>query len=110
MAKDCLTYDARDVLAWEPEELKLELSRLLLEGGGDFLENPVVGTLLFDDGKDRSDLQTWNNLLQKNLKDEIYYYLCVVARAREGEPFERNEGDPDLNEDFQQLLDDLRSE
>jgi hypothetical protein len=110
MAKYCLSFDAKDALAWDPEELKLEVSRLLLQNGGDYLESPVATTILFDDGKDRSDLQTWNSLLAKNLKEDIYYYLCVVARTKEGEPFERNEGDPDLNDDYQQLLEDLESD
>jgi hypothetical protein len=107
MAKYCLTYDAKDALAWEPEELKLEISRLLLNNGGDYLESPVVSTILFEDGKDRSDLPSWNNLLAKNMQENIYYYLCVVARTKEGDHFERNEGDPDLNDDYQQLLEDL---
>jgi hypothetical protein len=107
MAKYCLTYDAKDALAWEPEELKLEISRLLLNNGGDYLESPIVNVILFEDGKDRSDLPSWNNLLAKNLQEDIYYYLCVVARTREGDHFERNEGDPDLNDDYQQLLEDL---
>ena len=120
MAKYCLTYDAKDALAWDPEELKLEVSRLLLDNGGDYLESPVGNTILFEDGKDRSDLQfwnstvvllysieSWNNLLSKNHQENIFYYLCVVARTKEGDHFERNEGDPDLNDDYQQQLEDL---
>ena len=107
MAKYCLTYDAKDALAWDPEELKLEVSRLLLDNGGDYLESPVGNTILFEDGKDRSDLQFWNNLLSKNHQENIFYYLCVVARTKEGDHFERNEGDPDLNDDYQQQLEDL---
>jgi len=107
MAKYCLTYDAKDALAWDPEELKLEVSRLLLDNGGDYLESPVANTILFEDGKDRNELQQWNHLLSKNLQEDLYYYLCVVARTKEGDHFERNEGDPDLNDDYQQQLEDL---
>jgi hypothetical protein len=110
MAKYCLTYDAKDALAWDPEELKIEVSRILLENGADYLESPVASTILFEDGKDRSELQGWNNALQKNFQNDIYYYLCVVARTKEGDHFERNEGDPDLNDDYQQLLEDLADE
>ncbi|HXB08282.1 MAG TPA: hypothetical protein VNW04_14225 [Puia sp.] len=110
MAKYCLTFDAKDALAWEPEELKMEVSRLLMENGGSYLESPIVNVVLFEDGKDRSDLQSWNHLLLKSLKEDIYYYLCVVPQTKDGDFFERNEGDPDLNDDYQQLLEDLQSE
>ena len=110
MARYCLTYDAKDALAWEPEELKIEISRLLLDNGGEYLEGPIAGAIVFEDGKDRSELQSWNHLLQKQLQNDIYYYLCVVARTKEGEYFERNEGNPDLNDDYQQLLEDLASD
>ena len=110
MAKYCLTYDAKDALAWEPEELKTEISRILLENGGDYLESPVASTILFEDGKDKSELQFWNNVLLKSFKEDVFYYLCVVARTKEGDYFDRNEGDPDLNDDYQQLLEDLSDE
>jgi hypothetical protein len=110
MAKYCLTYDAKDALAWDPEELKIELSRILLDNGGAYLESPTATTILFEDGKDRSELSFWNNLLLKSLKEDIYYYLCVVARSKEDTYFERNEGDPDLNDDYQQLLEDLTND
>jgi hypothetical protein len=110
MAKYCLTYDAKDALAWDPEELKIELSRILLDNGGDYLESPTATTILFDDGKDRAELASWNSLLLKSLKEDIYYYLCVVARSKDDSYFERNEGDPDLNDDYQQLLEDLAND
>ena len=110
MAKYCLSFDAKDVLAWEPDEAKLQVSRLLLDNGGAYLESPIINTILFEDGKDRSDLNSWNHLLIKNLKDDFYFYLCVVPQTRDGDYFERNEGDPDLNDDYQQLLEDLQSE
>jgi hypothetical protein len=110
MAKYCLAYDAKDALAWDPEELKLEISRLLLESGGSYLESPIVNVILFEDGKDRSDLPGWNNFLNKQKKEDIFYYLCVVPSNKDGDFFERNEGDPDLNDDYQQLLDDMESE
>ena len=110
MAKYCLTYDAKDALAWEPEELKIEVSRILLDNGADYLESPVASAILFDDGKDRNELASWNSLLLKTFQNDIYFYLCVVARTKEGEHFDRNEGDPDLNDDYQQLLEDLSDE
>lgn len=110
MAKYCLSFDAKDALAWDPEELKLEVSRLLLANGGDYLESPIANTIVFEDGKDRNELPSWNNLLVKNLKEDIFFYLCVVARTKEGDHFERNEGDPDLNDDYQQLLEDLETD
>src|SRR5258707_4610264 len=109
MAKYCLTYDAKDALAWEPEELKLEVSRLVLDNGGSYLESPIVNVVLFEDGKDRSDLQSWNHLLLKSLKEDIFYYLCVVPSTKDGDFFERNEGESDLDDDYPQLLEDLHS-
>jgi hypothetical protein len=110
MAKYALSYDAKDALAWDPEELKLEISRQLLQAGAHSLEGPIASTILFEDEKDRSDLQSWNHLLLKNLKEDIFYYLSVVPQSKDGDFFERNEGDPDLNDDYQQLLEDLESE
>lgn len=107
MAKYCLTYDAKDPLAWEPEELKLKISQLLLDNKGLYLENPVAGTILFEDGNMASDIGHWSGILLKSLKEDLFYYICAVAKSAKGDFIDRNEGDPDLDADFQELLEDL---
>jgi len=101
MAKYCLTFDARDAVSWDPEELKLKISGILLDNKGLYLENPVVSVILFEDGNVNSDINHWNNILRRQLKEDVYYYLCVVAKSAKGE------GDPNLESDYQDLLEDL---
>jgi hypothetical protein len=108
MAKYCLTFDAKDAVSWDPEELKLKISGILLDNKGLYLENPVVCVILFEDGNVNSDIHHWNNILLRQLKEDVYYYLCVVAKSAKGDYFERNEGDPDLEADYQDLLEDLQ--
>ena len=106
MAKYCLTYEARDANLWEGGELKIKIAEKLLAGGAYDLQNPVAGTILFEDGSIRPAIQSWHTRLQP-LREDIFYYLCQVARAREDEYADRNEGDPSLNDDFQELLDEM---
>jgi len=106
MAKYCLSYEAKDSNLWAGDELKLKIAEKLLAGDAFDLQHPVAGTILFEDGSIRSMIQHWNNILHP-LKEDIYYYFCQVARAREDEYADRNEGDPLLNDDFQELLDEL---
>src|ERR1700749_2437881 len=106
MAKYCLTYDAKDALAWEPEELKLKLSQVILENKGLYLESPLANAILFEDGEVKSSLNRWNAIFLR-LKEDIYYYLCAVAMNSNGDFFDRNEGDPDLDADYQELLERL---
>jgi hypothetical protein len=108
MAKYCLTFDAKDAVSWDPEELTLKISGILLDNKGLYLENPVVCVILFEDGNVNSDMNYWNNILLRQLKEDVYYYLCVVAKSGKGDYFERNEGDPDLDADYQDLLEDLQ--
>jgi hypothetical protein len=108
MAKYCLTFDAKDAVSWDPEELKLKISGILLDNKGLYLENPVVCMILFEDGNVNSDIHHWNNILLRQLKEDVYYYLCVVAKSAKGDYFERNEGNPDLEADYQDLLEDLQ--
>jgi hypothetical protein len=108
MAKYCLTFDAKDAVSWDPEELKLKISGILLDNKGLYLENPVASVILFEDGNVNSDIHHWNNILLRQLKEDAYYYLCVVAKSGKGDYFERNEGDPDLEADYQDLLEDLQ--
>jgi hypothetical protein len=108
MAKYCLTFDAKDAVSWDPEELKLKISGILLDNKGLYLENPVASVILFEDGNVNSDMNHWNNILLRQLKEDAYYYLCVVAKSGKGDYFERNEGDPDLEADYQDLLEDLQ--
>ena len=108
MARYCLTFEARDALSWDPEELKLLISERLLENQALYLESPVPNTILFEDGGVQPNLGFWNGLLVKNLKEDIFFYLCVVARSVKGEYSESNEGDPDLDADYQEMLDELK--
>ena|ERR1700761_2872311 len=107
MAKYCLVFDAKDTISWDPEELKLRVSEILLQNKGRYLENPVINTILFEDGNIQPNLALWNGILFKLLKEDIFYYLCVVAKGGKGEFSESNEGDPDLDADYQELLEDL---
>ena len=108
MAKYCLTFDAKDAVTWDPEELKLKISGILLDNKGLYLENPVASVVLFEDGNVNSDIHHWNNILLRQLKEDAYYYLCVVAKSGKGDSIDRNEGDPDLDADYQDLLEDLQ--
>ena len=110
MARYCFTYDAKDSISWDPEELILNISELLLANKGLYLENPVPNTILFEDGNVQPNLAFWNGLLLKQLKADVFYYLCVIAKNAKGEYSESNEGDPDLDADYQELLEDLDEE
>jgi hypothetical protein len=107
MAKYCLTFDAKDAVSWDPEELKLKISGILLENKGLYLENPLASVILFEDGNVHSDIHHWNTILLRQLKEDVYYYLCVVAKSGKGDFIDRNEGDPDMDADYQDLLEDL---
>lgn len=107
MARYCLTFEAKDALSWDPEELKLLISERLLENKALYLENPVPNTILFEDGSVQPNLGLWNGLLLKSLREDIFYYLCVVAKSVKGDYNESNEGDPDLDADYQDLLEGL---
>jgi hypothetical protein len=107
MARYCFSYDAKDALSWDPEELILKISEIMLNNKGLYLENPVPNTILFEDGTAQPNLAFWNGIFLKNIKEEVFYYICVVARNPKGEYNENNEGDPDLDADFQELLEDL---
>ena len=106
MAKYCLSYEAKNALIWEENELKLKIAEILLKNDAYDLQHPIAGTLLFEDGAVKSMIQHWNSALI-GLKEDIYYYLCQVAKAREDDYMDRNEGDPNLNDEFQDLLDEL---
>lgn len=106
MAKYCMSYEARNSNLWEGDELKLKVAEILLKNDAFDLQHPVAGTILFEDGSIKSMIQHWNNTLN-TLKEDIFYYLCQVARFRDDEYADRNEGDPLLNDDFQELLDEL---
>lgn len=106
MAKYCLSYEAKNSALWEADELQLKIAEILVKGDAFDLQHPVAGTILFEDGAIKSLIQSWNSRLLA-LKEDIYYYLCQVAKAREDEYADRNEGDPLLNDDFQELLEDL---
>jgi hypothetical protein len=108
MAKYCLVYDAKDALGAGPMDLKLDLADFLLAAKAYNLENPLAGTILFEDDTIKPALSQWQAQITRKFHEEMYYYLCVVASSREGEPLERNEGDMDLNDDFQAALEDLR--
>jgi len=90
-------------------DLKLDIADFLLANKAFNLENPVNGALLFEDGNIKPSLSHWQSQLTRKFQEEIYYYLCVVASSREGEHQERNQGNMDLNDDFQEALDDLES-
>ena len=107
MAKYCLSFDAKDPLSWDPEELKLKISGLLLENKGLYLESPIINTILFEDGNVQPNMAHWNAILLRNLKEDMYYYLCVISRSAKGDYAESNEGDPDLYADYQDMLEDL---
>ena len=102
-----MTFDAKDAVSWDPEELKLKISGILLEHKGLYLENPLASVILFEDGNVNSDIHHWNNILLRQLKEDVYYYLCVVAKSGKGDFIDRNEGDPDMDADYQDLLEDL---
>jgi hypothetical protein len=72
-----------------------------------YLENPLASVILFEDGNVNSDIHHWNNILLRQLKEDVYYYLCVVAKSAKGDFIDRNEGDPDMDADYQDLLEDL---
>ena len=103
-----MTFDAKDAVSWNPEELKLKIYGILLDNKGLYLESPVISVILFEDGNVNSDINHWNNILLRQLKEDAYYYLCVVAKSAKGDFIDRNEGDPDLDADYQDLLEDLQ--
>jgi hypothetical protein len=110
MSKYCLVYEAKDNQVIDAEVLLSDIAKLILDHKGYELKNPVAGTILFEDASERSTIGVWNDLLQKNLKGDIFYYLCQVASTRQGEYFERDEGDFTLDEEFQDMLDELEEE
>ena len=105
MSKYCLVYEAKG--AQVSDNLTADIAKLILDHKGYELRNPVAGTILFEDASERSTIGQWNDLFVKNLKTDIFYYLCQVANTRDGQYFERDEGDFELDEDFQDLLDEL---
>lgn len=107
MARYCFTYEAKDAMSWDPEELILKISEIMLNNKGLYLENPVPNTILFEDGNAQPNLAFWNGIFLKNIKEEVFYYICVIARTPKGEYNESNEGDPDLDADYQEMLEDL---
>lgn len=107
MARYCFTYDAKDTMSWDPEELILKISEIILNNKGLYLENPVHNTILFEDGNVHPNLGFWNGILLKNIKEDVFFYLGALAKTPKGEYSESNEGDPDLDADFQDLLEDL---
>lgn len=107
MARYCFTYDAKDAMSWDPEELILKISEIILNNKGLYLENPVHNTILFEDGNVQPNLGFWNGIFLKNLKEDVFYYLGVIAKTAKGEYSESNEGDPDLDAEYQELLEDL---
>jgi hypothetical protein len=106
MAKYCISYEAKNSNIWDADELNVKIAEVLKKNGAFDLQQPVAGTILFEDGAVKSFIRDWNNHLLP-LKEDIFYYLCQVAKAREDDYMDRNEGDPNLNDDFQDLLDDL---
>ena len=106
MAKYCLSYEAKNSALWEADELKLKIAEILLNHKAFDLQHPIAGTLLFEDGSSKSMIRDWNDTLL-TLKDDIFYYLCQVAKGREDDYLDRDQGDPNLNDDFQELLDEL---
>jgi hypothetical protein len=107
MAKYCVTYDAKDALAWDPEELKLDIAELLVQNKALNLESPVASAIIFEDGNVKPNISFWNSILSRKFQEDVYYYLCVVASNRDGDYIDRNEGDADMNADFQEMLEDL---
>jgi hypothetical protein len=107
MARYCFSYEAKDAISWDPEELVLKISEIILNNKGLYLENPVPSTILFEDGNVQPNLAFWNGIFLKNLKEDVFYYLCVVAKNGKGDYSEYNEGDPDLDAEYQELLEDL---
>ena len=110
MARYCFTYEAKDAMSWDPEELILKISGILLNNKGLYLENPVPNTIVFEDGNVQPTLGFWNGILLKQLKEDVFYYLCVIAKNGKGEYSETNEGDPDLDAGYQELLEDLEED
>jgi len=107
MAKYCLTYDVQDSDKWEPNEIKISLSEILLKNNAFSLESPTASTILFEDGRGKSNITFWNNLIIKYFKEDIFYYLCVVGKNTNSEYLDRNEGDADLDTNYQDLLEEL---
>jgi hypothetical protein len=110
MSKYCLTYEAKDPQATDYDLLISEIAKVIRDNSGYELSNPVAGTILFQDNADRTMIGQWNDLFLKNIKNDVFYYLCQIAGTRQGEYFERNEGDFQLDEDFQDILDDMNEE
>lgn len=104
MAKYCLSYDAIDSSQWKPNELKALVSKVLIGNGAVVLQNPVASTIIFEDTEQNSNIAAWNYTIHENLADNIFYYLCAVAKTTSGNFLDRDEGNPDLNSNYKELL------
>ena len=107
MRRYCLAYDAKDAEDWDPDELRVKIAELLIAAGALNLKSPVASTILFEDEHASSRMAYWNSKINHALRDDIYYYLCLVAITTTNAFIDRNEGDTGLEIHFQELIDEL---
>lgn len=109
MRKYCLTYDVKDSDKWLSNEIRLKILEVLMENDITDFESPVASTILFEDGHQELRLSHWNYIISTAFIEDLYYYLCLVAIDKTSNGyFDRNEGNRDLNNNFQQAINNLR--
>jgi hypothetical protein len=108
MRRYCLSYDAKDSKKWKPDELKAKIATVLIATGATNLMSPTASTILFHDQEIKTSILNWNTIIMKELGNDIYYYLCLVAQYKEnGKNIDKHQADKGLMKGFKELLDKL---
>ncbi len=104
MRKYCFTYDALDSDEWKPDELRSLIASILIAHSAINLVSPAASTILFEDVATINRISYWNNVINMQVYEDIYYYLCLVGKDVNGEYIEKIDPDNDLNSNFQELV------
>lgn len=95
--KYCLAYDSKNPDFFDGGSLKMHIVTILSYSYAVNLHNPISTTILFEDVVNESRIDYWNGIIDNNLGDDIYYYLCEV------DVFRIN-GDEELEKEFQSIV------
>ncbi|MBN9485155.1 MAG: hypothetical protein BGO70_10775 [Bacteroidetes bacterium 43-93] len=109
MRKYCLTYDVKDSENIDSTSLKKTIVELLHQNGAIItaFKNPVASTIIFVDKEDSMRISYWDGIINQTFGNDIFYYLCVVAKRTDNTFVDKDHGDPKMEANFQALIKDL---
>lgn len=108
MIKYCLAYDDRISQDREDDnDLINKIVTALKRNSAKNLSRPVASTILFEDTINSNRISFWTEVIEREVENEAYYYLCMVAKEDDGSTVERNKRDLSLATTFQEVLDNL---